>query len=263
MATLTLSRPSEKQKLFLTADKKYIAFGGSRGGGKSFAVRMKAILLCLNYKGIKVMVVRKTYPELTENHIKPLVETLRCYHPDKEQRLAAYNDSKKEITFPNGSTILFKYCDTDKDAERFQGTEIDVLFIDEATHQSEERFKKLIACVRGVNDFPKRIYLTCNPGGVGHQWVKRLFIDRKYQPGENADEYMFIKSSVFDNKALLESNPDYVKQLESLPPKLKRAWLDGDFRYIRNTCTTKYGVRDRVCPGICTKVPILAADFSR
>ena len=229
MATLTLSRPSEKQKLFLTADKKYIAFGGSRGGGKSFAVRMKAVSLCLNYKGIKVMIVRKTYPELTENHINPMIELLSCYHTDKKQKLASYNDSKKQIVFPNGSRILFRYCDTDKDAERFQGTEIDILFIDEATHQSEERFKKLIACVRGVNDFPKRIYLTCNPGGVGHQWVKRLFIDRKYQTGENADEYMFIKSSVFDNKALLASNPDYVKQLESLPPKLKRAWLDGDW----------------------------------
>jgi hypothetical protein len=158
-----------------------------------------------------------------------MIELLRCYHTDKKQKLASYNDSKKQIVFPNGSRILFRYCDTDKDVERFQGTEIDVLFIDEATHQSEERFKKFIACVRGVNDFPKRIYLTCNPGGVGHQWVKRLFIDRKYQPGENPDEYMFIKSSVFDNKALLKSDPDYLKQLESLPPKLKRAWLDGDW----------------------------------
>ena len=229
MAVLNIGHPSEKQQLFLKADKKYIAFGGSRGGGKSFAVRMKAILLCLNYKGIKVMIVRKTYPELTENHIKPLVETLRCYHPDKEQKLAAYNDSKKEITFPNGSTILFRYCDTDKDGNRFQGTEVDILFIDEATHQSEARFDMMKACVRGANDFPKRIYLTCNPGGEGHGWVKRLFVDRVYKAGEKPEEYIFIKSSVYDNKALLEKQPDYIDQLKALPPKLRRAWLEGDW----------------------------------
>ena len=154
---------------------------------------------------------------------------LKCYHSDKNERLASYNDSKKNITFPNGSRILFRYCETNKDAERFQGTEVDILFIDEATHQSEERFKKLIACVRGVNDFPKRVYLTCNPGGEGHGWVKRLFVDKAYTTGENADDYMFIQSRVTDNKALMESNPDYIKQLEALPPKLRKAWLEGDW----------------------------------
>jgi hypothetical protein len=175
------------------------------------------------------MIIRKTYPELTENHINPMCAMLRCYHPDKSERLASYNDSKKNITFPNGSRILFRYCDNDKDAERFQGTEVDILFIDEATHQSEERFKKLVACVRGVNAFPKRTYLTCNPGSEGHGWVKRLFVDRAYKQGENPDDYMFIQSLVTDNKALMETNPDYIRQLEALPPKLRKAWLEGDW----------------------------------
>lgn len=200
-----------------------------RGGGKSHAMRMKIVLLCLNYAGIKTMIVRKTYPELIANHINPLCELLKCYHPDKNERLASYNDAKKCITFPNGSTILFRYCENDKDAERFQGTEVDILAIDEATHQSEERFKKLVACVRGVNNYPKRVYLSCNPGNEGHQWVKRLFIDRKYNTGENPDDYMFIKSLVTDNVALMQSNPDYIKQLEALPPKLRKAWLEGDW----------------------------------
>lgn len=173
------------------------------------------------------MIVRKTYPELTENHINPMCELLKCHHPDKNERLALYNDSKKNITFPNGSRILFRYCDTEKDANRFQGTEVDCLFIDEATHQSEIKFKKLSACVRGVNAFPKRVYLSMNPGGEGHQWVKRLFIDRTYDIGEDADDYVFIQSLVTDNKALMESNPEYIKQLEALPPKLKQAWLEG------------------------------------
>lgn len=229
MPTLTIPQPSEKQKLFLLADKKYIAFGGARGGGKSFAVRIKASLLCLRYPGIKVMIIRKTYPELQENHIIPLCELLKCYAPNRAERIATYNDSKKNINFPNGSRILFRYCDNEKDAERFQGTEVDVLFIDEATHQSEEKMKKLTACVRGVNDFPKRVYMTCNPGNEGHGWVKRLFIDKAYKDGENPDDYMFIQSLVTDNKALMETNPDYIKQLEALPPKLRKAWLEGDW----------------------------------
>ena len=185
----------------------------------------------MNYPGIKTMIIRKTYPELTENHINPMCEMLKCHHPNKNERIASYNDSKKNINFPNGSRILFRYCDNAKDAERFQGTEVDVLFIDEATHQSEEKMKKLTACVRGVNGFPKRIYLTCNPGGEGHGWVKRLFIDKAYQDNENPDDYMFIQSLVTDNKALMESNPDYIKQLEALPPRLRKMWLDGDWQF--------------------------------
>lgn len=229
MAELKFGHPNDRQLQFLTEDNKYIAFGGARGGGKSWAVRVKAALLCLNYAGIKVMIIRKTYPELQENHIVPMCEMLHCYDENKKNRIASYNDSKKNITFPNGSRILYRYCDNAKDAERFQGTEVDVLFIDEATHQSEEKMKKLTACVRGVNNFPKRIYLTCNPGGEGHAWVKRLFIDKKYENNEKAEDYTFIQSLVTDNKALMESNPDYIRQLEALPPKLRDAWLYGDW----------------------------------
>lgn len=220
--------PNEKQKLFLKSRTKYTAYGGARGGGKSWALRVKAVLLCLNYPGIRVLIVRRTYPELYANHIKPLCELLKC-NASKSERIAKYNDGRKEIKFPNGSEIVFKYCSNDKDSEQFQGTEFDVIAIDEATHQSEERYKKIIACMRGTNKFPKRMYITCNPGGEGHAWVKRLFIDRAYNTGEVPEDYSFIQASVRDNYALMESDPDYIKQLESLPPKLRRAWLDGDW----------------------------------
>ena len=229
MPTLNLGTPNEKQKMFLRAKSKHVGFGGARGGGKSWAVRVKASLLCLKHPGIKCMIIRKTYPELQENHIIPMCQMLNCYAPDKKDRIATYNDSKKHITFPNGSRILFRYCDNEKDAERFQGTEVDVLFIDEATHQSEEKMKKLTACVRGVNGFPKRIYYTCNPGNEGHAWVKRLFIDRAFRDNERPEDYEFIQSLVTDNFALMEADPDYVKQLEALPPKLREAWLNGNW----------------------------------
>ena len=224
---LMIPRPSEKQLRFLTDEHKYIAYGGARGGGKSWAVRVKAALLCIRYAGIKVMIVRRTYPELQENHIFPLCELLHVYDEDGEKRLALYNDQKKHIVFPNGSRILFRYCDNDADSQRFQGTEVDVLFVDEATQQSEERMDRLKACVRGVNSFPKRVYCTMNPGGEGHGWVKRLFIDRQYREGEDPADYSFIPALVTDNAALMRADPDYVRKLRALPPKLRDAWLYG------------------------------------
>ena len=87
---LVLERPSEKQRLFMLDTHKYIGYGGARGGGKSWAVRNKAVLLCYKYPGIKVLIVRKTYPELWDNHIEPLIKMLKCYQEDPQQRLANY-----------------------------------------------------------------------------------------------------------------------------------------------------------------------------
>ena len=216
---IEIAEPSEKQKLFLRARKKHVGFGGARGGGKSWGIRTKGKLLGVKYPGIKELIVRRTYPELLNNHINPLREELHG--------IARYNKSEKVFTFFNGSTIRFGYCACDADLMQYQGAEYDVIFLDEATNLQEEWVKKLTACLRGVNDFPKRIYYTFNPGGPSHGYFKRLFIDRKFEEGENPEDYTFIQSLVTDNKALMASQPDYIKQLEALPPKLREAWLYG------------------------------------
>ena len=221
MPTLTISPPSEKQKLFLKADTKHIGFGGARGGGKSWSVRTKAKLLAIRYAGIRILIVRRTYPELINNHINILRTELLG--------IAKYNDKDKVLKFVNGSTINFTYCDNDKDLDRLQGVEYDVIFLDEATQLSEHQMKTITACLRGVNNFPKRVYYTCNPGGQGHGYIKRIFIDKAYDEGEDSNDYTFIQSLVTDNKVLIESQPDYIKQLEALPPKLRKAWLEGDW----------------------------------
>ena len=221
--------PSEKQKEFLMDRHKHIGYGGARGGGKSHAVRMKAVGLGFRFPGIKMAIVRRTYPELMRNHVEPLKKILNVGHPDKNKRAAVYNKTERVMTLLNGSTISFMYCDNERQLERFQGLEIDVLFIDEATQYDELWLKKMVACVRGVNGFPKRVYYTCNPGGRGHAYIKRIFIDRKYMTGENPEEYSFIKALVTDNQALMATNPDYKRQLEALPPKLRAAWLEGDW----------------------------------
>ena len=216
---IEIAEPSEKQKLFLRSRKKHVGFGGARGGGKSWGIRTKGKLLGLKYPGIKELIVRRTYPELLNNHINPLREELHG--------IARYNKSEKVFTFFNGSTIRFGYCACDADLMQYQGAEYDIIFLDEATNLQEEWVKKITACLRGVNDFPKRIYYTFNPGGPSHGYFKRLFIDRKYEDGENPEDYTFIQSLVTDNKALMASQPDYIKQLEALPPKLREAWLYG------------------------------------
>ena len=216
---IKIDTPNEKQRQFLLCDKKYVAFGGARGGGKSWAVRTKAKLLALQYPGIRMLLVRRTYQELENNHIRFLRSELG--------KIAVYKATARRFDFSNGSVLEFGYCACDGDMDRYQGTEYDVIFIDEATQFPEKWLRQFAACIRGVNSFPKRIYYTCNPGGPGHGYIKRLFIDRRYEVGENGEDYAFIPARVTDNKALLQAQPDYLHQLEALPKRLREAWLDG------------------------------------
>lgn len=218
---IEMEPPNEKQREFFMATAKYIAYGGARGGGKSWAVRKKAQLMALKYGGIKILIMRRTYPELVQNHIQPLLEDLNG--------VARFKETDKTFYFANGSKIIFGYCDSERDVNRYQGNEYDVIFMDEATHFTEYMFDTLKVCIRGTNGFPKRFYLTCNPGGVGHEWVKRLFITGDYRKGEDEKDYRFIKATVYDNTKLMETNGDYVQQLENLPDDLRKAWLDGSW----------------------------------
>ncbi len=245
-------KPQKKQKEFFLAKQKYIAYGGARGGGKSWALRRKLVLLCLNYPGINVLLIRKTYSELRDNHIRVLMGEL-C-------NIATYTDSKKTFEFFNGSVMRMGYMDTENDVSQYQGQEYDIIALDEATQFSEYQFQILKASLRGANDFPKRIYLTCNPGGVGHSWVKRLFVDREYKQTENANDYLFIPALVYDNEILLKSNPDYLEQLKSLPEGLKSAWLDGNWEQFQGQFFPEFdfslhtfaqAIPDEPCTKVC------------
>ena len=79
MLEIHIDKPNPKQDEFLRASTRFIAYGGARGGGKSWAVRVKAVLLALKHNGIKILLIRRTYPELRENHIVPLQSMLKTY----------------------------------------------------------------------------------------------------------------------------------------------------------------------------------------
>lgn len=219
--TLHMPPPNEKQKLALLEKHRYVGYGGARGGGKSWFVRWKATLLALKFRGIKILITRKTYRELLNNHIVPLLAMLRG--------IASYNKSDKCFTFANGSTIWFGYCANDGDLGQYQGAEYDVWFADEAGQFLESWIVAIDACIRGANSFPKRTYFTLNPGGPSHGYFKRLFIDRRYTEEEYPEDYAFIQALVSDNVALMKSQPNYKRALEKLPPKIREAWLHGSW----------------------------------
>ena len=211
--------PNSKQMEFFRARERFVAYGGARGGGKSWAIRQKARLLALRWSGIRILILRRSFPELQENHILPLLSDLRG--------IARYRASEKAFLFPNGSRIKFGYCDRERDVDQYQGQEYDVIFLDEATQFTEYQYITLTPCIRGANDFPKRMYLTCNPGGVGHMWVKRLFVDRAFRGDEDPADYRFIPARATDNPVLAQRDPGYLKMLDNLPPGLREAWRDG------------------------------------
>ena len=214
--------PSERQREFFLSRARHTAYGGARGGGKSWAMRRKFILLALRYHGLNLLLLRRTLPELRENHLIPMQRELYGF--------AVYNSAERVFRFPNGSRIKLGYCDTMQDVYQYQGQEYAVIGLEEATHFTEEQMRFLTTCNRTTRkDFSPRMYYTCNPGNVGHAWVKRLFIDRLYAENENPNDYLFIPARIYDNKVLLEADPNYIRQLEALPEELRRAHLDGDW----------------------------------
>lgn len=225
-------------------------------GGKSWSLRFKAKVMCLKYPGIKIGIVRTTYPELTKNHIEPLKNDLCGVNG-----VAKYNDSRKEITFVNGSKIYFMYCQNIKDAEKFSGLEVDILMLDEATHFTKEMLDKMRACVRGTNNFPKRIYYTCNPDGASLAYIRRLFIDRQFEANEDPNEYSFTQSLLTDNLALQKADPSYQKYLESLPDALRKAWLLGDWHSYEGMYFSEF--RETPIPDKCIENGISIEDAVR
>lgn len=214
--------PNPRQREFFLSDARHTAYGGARGGGKSYAMRRKLVLLAMRYPHLRLLLLRRTLQELRENHLLPLQSELSGF--------AEYKREEKTFVFPNSSRLTLGYCDSDSDVLQYQGAEYDVIGFEEATHFKEDWIVFISTSLRTTKQgFRPRIYYTCNPGGVGHAYIKRLFIDRRFREGENPEDYRFIPARVYDNRVLMEADPDYVKRLEALPEHKRRAHLEGDW----------------------------------
>lgn len=198
-------------------------YGGAKGGGKSWVVRARELLRRLEHPNSKGLIVRKTYPELLSNHI-------RQFFKEYPQTRDWFNKSEKTIYYPNGSITEFSYLRATDDVYTYQGREYEDISIDEVTQHEWEVVKVLRSSNRTtLDDIKPRMFLTGNPGGIGHQSVKRIFIDRDFRGNENPEDFDFVQAFVQDNKVLMESDPEYVRRLQDLPEHLRRAYLEGDW----------------------------------
>jgi hypothetical protein len=214
-----------------------LLFGGARGGGKSDFLIGDYLTDATEYgEEWRGILFRKTYPEL-EELIGRSQQIIPATFPGSE-----WKDSNKTWLLPTGATLRMRYLERDADAARYQGHQYTWIGFDEAGNwASVVPLKMLIACLRNGNRpvARKRIRLSANPGGPGHQWVKARYIDPApsgYVPmrdPETGMSRMFIPSRVTDNRILMANDPNYVNRLRGVgSPELVKAWLDGDWNVI-------------------------------
>ena len=198
MEDIYIGTPNAKQDEFLRCKKKYVAFGGARGGGKSWAVRCKAKLLAQRYPGIRMLLVRRTMPEIEANHL----ETLRL----ELAGTAVYRAEERRFVFAERERIAVRILRLRPGRGSLSGRGVRRdLF--RRGHAAEGAVDAEAGGVRARRERISQAAFTtrCNPGGPGHGYIKRLFIDRRYRAGENGGEYAFIPARVTDNGALLRA----------------------------------------------------------
>lgn len=221
---------TKKQQKFIDSEAFETLFGGAAGGGKSYGQLVDALLYALKYKKSKQIIFRSTFADLEKSLIRVSLEVYPL-------SIADYNSSKHTWKFQNGSIIDFGYIQYEKDVYQYQSAEYDVIRFDELTHFTKFMYTYMISRCRGANPYPKRIKSSTNPGGVGHTWVKERFIDIgnpntvhtcKLETGQEVTR-IFIPSLVTDNKFMLSYDPDYIKRLDALPEKERKALKYGDW----------------------------------
>ena len=220
--------PTPKQAEFHAATEFDVLFGGSSGGGKTRSLLFEALRACMRYPGLRVGAFRRTYPELKESLLAELAQA------EYAGALGArWNGTEYELRFPNGALIMFRYAESVQDATRRQGGQYQLLVFDERTLTPPEVVSFLESRLRsGRADIPVLgIRSSANPGGAGHGAVKKRYIvptsyGQRVVTDERGRTVRFIPSKLSDNPHV---NPEYSADLLALPPKLRAAFLDGDW----------------------------------
>lgn len=221
-------RPSsEAQGKALASNAYELLFGGACGGGKTEFLLIDAMKQVTKSK-YHAILMRNTFPELENS----LILRSHEYYPSLGGR---YNSQLHRWTFPAGSIIQFGYSENDVDIQKYKSAEFAYIGLDESTTFSEFQINYIITRNRCTDKrVDKRIRLASNPTGRSHAWHKNRFITNRkpfisYIDERTGLDYTFIPSLAKDNKVLMETDPEYVKKLERLPEKERKALLLGDW----------------------------------
>ena len=233
-----------RQADFLLSGEYAVLYGGARGGGKTDALIAHAITVCMEHPGAKVLLLRRNFTDLSQPG---------AAIPRSQELIgtrASWNGGLHQWTFSNGSVFKFGHLSDAGAIMQYLGTQVDVLLLDQAEQLQYDEYRRLQGSVRAtVPGLEPHIRLTANPGGIGHAWVKSLFIDAAppnatYYVDTTGEEpivaaepdgdgvwqrYRFVPSTVHDNQELLKRDPGYVRRLQSTGGSLARAWLEGDW----------------------------------
>lgn len=196
-----------------------IGMGGARMGGKSHAMICQiGADDCIRRPGLKALMLRKAGTSGKESFEALLPKTIGG--------LGTYVPSQNIFRLKNGSWIKLGHFQNESDIDKYLSLEYDVIGIEEATTLSYAKKKAIQSCCRSPvgSGWRARLYYSTNPGGVGHAWFKKLFIE-PFRKGVEK-ETRFIPATVDDNNF---ATPEYRKFLDGLTGWLKRAWRYGDW----------------------------------
>jgi hypothetical protein len=243
--------PQPKQKVLIDCLYPFVLFGGARGGGKTNGFLGKFGLKAGYSKYTNAVFFRQEMPQADD-----LIEEAK----DIYCRVGAkYRSLQRMFEFPTGSRVRFRPLLTDKDARKYQGQNITDAAIEEAgNYPSPKPILKIFGSLRSKHGLPVQLMLSANPGGVGHVWIKNLFIDPaplgmaslklKLKNGKIIP-YIYIPSKVSDNKILLANDPGYVDRLHLVGSEaLVRAWLEGDWSVIEGAFFSQFSIPRHVVP---------------
>lgn len=220
---------------------RYLLYGGARGGSKSHFVRWYLVYWLINsyihdgLENVRVGLFCETYPDLRDRQInKMAVEFPLWLGQIKETQ----QDGLCFFLAPGlgGGKIALRNLD---DPSKYQSAEFAVIAVDELTKIKLDTFNILRGSLRWPGVHRTLFIGATNPGGIGHMWVKQFWLDKQFPPEMDGikDQFAFIQSLPADNPYLDQS---YWDELNSLPPDLRRAWVEGDWNVFEGQAFTSW-----------------------
>lgn len=211
---------------------KFTLYGGARGPGKSYWLRWSLLQwlllhgIGLGIKGVAAGLFCETYPELRDRQVSKIsAEFPRWLGEVRDSQHFGLGFHIREEY--GGGHLLLRNLD---DPSKYQSAEFGAIGVDELTKTDFDTFEYLRGSMRWPGVFNTRFLGATNPGGIGHLYVKALWVDSDFtaypQLAKRAGQFVFIKALPSDNPYLTE---DYWEELNSLSPALRKAWVEGDW----------------------------------